>query len=435
MAEGVSSSITIDPVLLQCSMCLEQYQDPRSLPCQHGFCLRCLEDYVKVKVRSSKAKVKVTAFPCPLCKNNTPIPPAGVRGFPAHFFINSLLQQAARRPDRPGEHLNKDVDTSSILDIPAPDGSNSCGCGEVHALCKTCPWWCCQQCSKVHRHIPATSNHEVVSVEDIQEQFRTIASKWKIRAQSVRSKMESRLGVVNNHLEDVLAKASDTEASINATADAFSSVIEESRKGLIKETKEFFEPTIRKLLDWTSTAEEDIQILNMQDVMLDSITTSRSVVDSRNTIVSVADFINKQCEVLDSAKSVSEISGHDHKGKYAALKFSPSQQELLQLTSVGLGSLSSVKLTSFVGHGASNAVNGAAASGGGAGIARLTQAKGVTGVRQSGGKSYYFTTENRSSTSLSAAAVFCFILLWFVFFFLPEQHNLIFLLVFFQQRK
>ena len=28
---------------LKCSVCLDQYTNPRTLPCHHSFCLRCLE--------------------------------------------------------------------------------------------------------------------------------------------------------------------------------------------------------------------------------------------------------------------------------------------------------------------------------------------------------------------------------------------------------
>ena len=36
-------SIAIDDHELKCGICLEQFQDPRSLPCLHTFCLECLQ--------------------------------------------------------------------------------------------------------------------------------------------------------------------------------------------------------------------------------------------------------------------------------------------------------------------------------------------------------------------------------------------------------
>ena len=47
-------------VLLECPICMERVNDPRSLPCFHNFCKVCLENYVE-GLRDGK---NVETFPC-----------------------------------------------------------------------------------------------------------------------------------------------------------------------------------------------------------------------------------------------------------------------------------------------------------------------------------------------------------------------------------
>ena len=48
--------------LLECSICLETFEDPRTLPCLHSFCKNCLENFVEGK-RNDELN-------CPVCRCN-----------------------------------------------------------------------------------------------------------------------------------------------------------------------------------------------------------------------------------------------------------------------------------------------------------------------------------------------------------------------------
>ena len=42
---------------LTCSVCLEQYTNPKTLPCHHSFCLKCIEQLpVEIKVTTDTRK-------------------------------------------------------------------------------------------------------------------------------------------------------------------------------------------------------------------------------------------------------------------------------------------------------------------------------------------------------------------------------------------
>jgi hypothetical protein len=55
--------------ILNCPICMEEYNDPRILPCQHTFCEACLSTYIKDL--SKNKPLNVRSFPCPICRHKT----------------------------------------------------------------------------------------------------------------------------------------------------------------------------------------------------------------------------------------------------------------------------------------------------------------------------------------------------------------------------
>ena len=79
---ATAASVTTD--LTTCSICLEMFDDPKSLPCLHAFCLKCLEGYFNDKHPGDEV-------PCPLCKREFQIPPDGPGGLQHHFIVQRLV--------------------------------------------------------------------------------------------------------------------------------------------------------------------------------------------------------------------------------------------------------------------------------------------------------------------------------------------------------
>ncbi|KAL8592490.1 hypothetical protein ACOMHN_021432 [Nucella lapillus] len=81
-----------------CPICLQDFRDPRFLPCHHTLCADCivgLADYH----RGGR-------FPCPACRKFTSLPPEGVIGLQHNFYI----QAATSRDDMCPLHTNKELD-------------------------------------------------------------------------------------------------------------------------------------------------------------------------------------------------------------------------------------------------------------------------------------------------------------------------------------
>ena len=67
---------------LECSICLEQYVEPKILPsCFHTFCLACL-----CQIEPEEEKIR-----CPECRTEHNLPIDGAKGFKNNFIVHNLL--------------------------------------------------------------------------------------------------------------------------------------------------------------------------------------------------------------------------------------------------------------------------------------------------------------------------------------------------------
>ena len=62
----------------RCSLCLDQFTDPRILSCRHTFCQDCLKEYVR----------ESPLFNCPLCRTKHTLPSTGVDGLRKNFYLH-----------------------------------------------------------------------------------------------------------------------------------------------------------------------------------------------------------------------------------------------------------------------------------------------------------------------------------------------------------
>ena len=90
---------------LSCKICLEPFIRPKALPCLHSFCEHCLRDYVR-----RHPGEKPGHFPCPMCRKDTLIPPAGICDFTDNFLLLSL-----------SDTLDEDEDHWAIPHSPSGD--------------------------------------------------------------------------------------------------------------------------------------------------------------------------------------------------------------------------------------------------------------------------------------------------------------------------
>ncbi|XP_069142189.1 tripartite motif-containing protein 2-like [Argopecten irradians] len=68
-SDNALGSPSLDTLMLECPICLEQLRHPKSLPCLHSFCQECLASYI---INESSGKMaSASSFSCPVCRRDT----------------------------------------------------------------------------------------------------------------------------------------------------------------------------------------------------------------------------------------------------------------------------------------------------------------------------------------------------------------------------
>ena len=135
--------------LTKCPICLEDYTDPRSLPCLHTFCCECLKSQCQDKLGGDEIL-------CPVCRNSCRIPQAGIATFPLNFFVNDLLYTQ--------NTASLAADKLLLCDVCAEVSE-----GETTDIllaakyCVDCSQRVCDKCSKIHANMK-TGAHLVVTL-------------------------------------------------------------------------------------------------------------------------------------------------------------------------------------------------------------------------------------------------------------------------------
>ena len=145
---------------LSCSVCLDEFQKPRVLPCLHVFCQPCLERLMGAQQDKQKA-------PCPNCRKSAPLPKGGVSDLPSAFYIQHLFEVR--------EVLEK-------LRNPEKAQCEKCGEGEVHGFCQDCGQFICQNCLDTHRKWKELQGHEICGLNDLEKKASKMVTPRKVIA-------------------------------------------------------------------------------------------------------------------------------------------------------------------------------------------------------------------------------------------------------------
>lgn len=98
---GVLSSVEMqkgfgEARAMECSICLQEFLEPRILPCGHTFCALCIRQLTE-KLGPIHALFS-QRFQCPLCSKNLEVPSMGVQGFPIDvLMIDAMINNRAAR--------------------------------------------------------------------------------------------------------------------------------------------------------------------------------------------------------------------------------------------------------------------------------------------------------------------------------------------------
>ncbi|XP_065181298.1 RING finger protein nhl-1-like [Sycon ciliatum] len=177
--------------LLVCPVCLDQYNDPKSLACLHALCRKCIQSMVDMERRqlersdnSGSSNTDGIMVTCPACRQRSLIPSSDPRNLPDNFMVKNMLDALCRSDSQEAENDTSELTASgetpsrqmSLSGVASPPGhvrhssltATDCGnCGDdkqVTDVCQQCNMRLCRLCSTVHRKQLASRSHVVVPI-------------------------------------------------------------------------------------------------------------------------------------------------------------------------------------------------------------------------------------------------------------------------------
>jgi len=146
--------------IVMCSVCLEEFKNPRSLPCLHTFCSKCIKDF------TASQQLQAGSLECPICREKFTLGDKGVDGLPRNFFIVDLLD--AKKVAKDGsEHAQCEVCCSE-------NGSSPEGV-QATVYCAECSQYLCERCSLPHKRWKG-GGHQILSLEEVKSGSRPTRS-------------------------------------------------------------------------------------------------------------------------------------------------------------------------------------------------------------------------------------------------------------------
>ena len=143
-------------MMLECPICQEQFSEPRVLPCQHTFCLHCLE-----KIREHQSTTE--SIPCPVCRATYHLSTAGIDALPKNIFAANLIDIV--RQDDVQEQAGSGASNTENRQLCTLDTDECSQPATVY--CDVCDVYMCEQCELYHKNNKLAKKHKTISVTQV----------------------------------------------------------------------------------------------------------------------------------------------------------------------------------------------------------------------------------------------------------------------------
>ena len=131
---------------LECSICLDNFKQPKLLPCFHIFCKSpCLERLV---IQDSEGE----SLHCPTCRHLVHLPDNGVAGLQTDFHIEHLFEIR--------ESLNKAKESQKT-------SCEKCKKFPATGFCRDCRKFVCDKCTEIHHMWEELAGHKILGLNEV----------------------------------------------------------------------------------------------------------------------------------------------------------------------------------------------------------------------------------------------------------------------------
>ena len=217
---------------VQCPLCMEVFQEPKRLPCEHVFCVHCLE---KLLLRSTDG-----ALTCPVCRNHIPLQGKDPKQFPTSLVMVRLI----------------DVYKESIKEQCTPKSSvqTSIGCS-LHAsqslelYCENCRKTVCRDC--VIKSC-SKNNHEYGYVSDMSKKYLEQINQAVLPVLQFQESIKTAQVTAASNEAIIQDKMAEHTRRIRETFDELTGILQRERASLLLEVENCFSESLARNADYKS---------------------------------------------------------------------------------------------------------------------------------------------------------------------------------------
>eukprot|EP00058_Branchiostoma_floridae_P021294 XP_002606784.1 hypothetical protein BRAFLDRAFT_82426 [Branchiostoma floridae] len=199
---------------LSCGICFEPFTKPKALPCQHSFCLRCLESQHKQWLQDCRrtSHRQQQPFRCSTCREPVSVPSTGVKGLPDNHLVANLCEEFSKKAQ-----VGEQKDTCGFHPTES-----------VILFCQQCEVPVCSACIG-----QAHSGHRVTGIK---QAARKIRANIRSQLNNGRQKMET-FSAFLKKIQDVQQRltgnTTQTQQEINKAFEVQVQKLQEQRDGLL----------------------------------------------------------------------------------------------------------------------------------------------------------------------------------------------------------
>lgn len=295
---------------LTCQICLTMMEDPRTLPCGHVFCLRCIKTLRNFQRGNDSDAVTLQ---CPSRCARTKLTREGVNSFPKNFTLNSIIESI----NQTGVCKTHN-DIMGFIDIA--NGELSCAsCVATKIL------------SDSHRSHPVdtpsslepeldkrVSDLQMSSIQNFavaEDTLKSSLTELTTRANAMISRLEAGIKICRQHMNANTDEKKAAEKTIDATFDYLQNVLDNQRKKILSDlAKDLPESTTAHVFD--SRFSDIAQCLQSAVKDATALLDNQNISAHRPSIVPFLRFgvnlqmlftnqLNIACSVIDIAQSES----------------------------------------------------------------------------------------------------------------------------------
>ena len=211
--------------IVKCPICLEDYKDPRSLPCLHTFCFRCIEDF------AANHQLQAGSLACPICRKKFTLGDQGVAGLPSNFVIADLLD---------AEKVEKDALVHTLCEVCSSVNGAAVESRRATVYCAECGQFLCDSCSMPHKTLQ-DGGHQILSLEE-----------YAVMAEQCGPQMDADMAQMSQRVSEIQSKLHQLDVS-STTFSENADQIEMSVKKKAAEMKQLIDRQMNELLEELQT--------------------------------------------------------------------------------------------------------------------------------------------------------------------------------------